>query len=178
MINLTKFARPYATAAFEYAQQQQQLNQWEKFLQILAALCKQPAIIQLLKSPLYTSHQHAEVFIALVQHEANPAQNNFIKILAQNRRLNVLPNIAELFTQLREAAEKTLAVQIKSATPLQEAYKHQLETLLSTKYSRKITSEYKVDPQLIGGLVIYIGDQVIDGSVRDRLERLREVLVN
>src|ERR1700738_1001107 len=109
-----KLARPYAKAAFEYAVEQQQLDQWEVMLRTMAELLEQPVVQQLLKNPKYSAEDHSAICLALGQDILDEAGQNFIKMLASNRRLSALSSIVAQFVQLRAAIEKTLTVHVKS----------------------------------------------------------------
>ncbi|HVV69926.1 MAG TPA: F0F1 ATP synthase subunit delta [Gammaproteobacteria bacterium] len=173
-----KLARPYAKAAFEYAQQHRQLDHWAVMLQTMAELIKQPTVQQLLKNPKYSSEAHSEISLALGQDILDEAGKNFIKLLALNHRLSALPDIVMQFEQLRAAIEQTLTVRVKSAIPLDEDYQQHLVKLLNAKFQRHIILQCEVDKNVLGGLLITAGDHVIDGTVKGQLERMREVMVN
>ncbi len=178
MIDPAVIARPYAEAAFEYAMEHHQLAQWSERLQVLAEIAHKQVMKKLLRNPEISAKQFSDIFIDLTKDVLDAHGKNFIKILAENRRLAVLPEIAQLFEQLREEAEKTIIVKVKSAVALDEAYQQKLRELLHTKLNRKVILECEIDPELIGGLLIRTGDRVIDTTVRGQLTRLREELIN
>jgi len=99
-------------------------------------------------------------------------------VLAENKRLPLLPVIKVLFQELREEAEKLLRVRVVSAFPLEEDQATRLKQALTKRFEREILLESEVDKSVIGGAVIYAGDQVIDGSLKDRLMRLANSLAN
>ncbi len=168
-------ARPYAKAAFEYAQEHQQLSQWSEMLSKMAAYIREPVVMQFLGDPRYNMQQHGELVLALDE-QLDAASQNFIRILANNNRLALLPSITELFAQFRAAAEKTLVARVKSVVPLTDEEQSQLNTLLSKKFARTVITQYEIAPELLGGLLIQAGDHVIDSSIRGQLERMREAL--
>jgi F-type H+-transporting ATPase subunit delta len=173
-----KLARPYAKAAFEYAVEHQQLDQWAVMLRTMAELIGQPEVQQLLKNPKYSAQAHSEMCLALGQDILDAAGQNFIKMLASNRRLSTLSSIVAQFEQLRAVIEQTLTVRVKSAIPLNDDYQQRLITLLSAKFQRRIILQCEVEEKLLGGLLITAGDHVIDGTVKGQLERMREVMVS
>lgn len=165
-------ARPYAKAAFDTAQAGKQLAAWSRALTALAAGVSDPAIQTLVGSPRLPKEQVAQVFIEMVGRELGDAGSNFIRLLADNRRLGLLPEISRVFATLRAEAERTIEASVVSASHLDEAAKIQLTQALKKRLNRDVTLKCETDPRLIGGAVIRAGDLVIDGSVRSKLERL------
>jgi F-type H+-transporting ATPase subunit delta len=165
-------ARPYAKAAFETAQAKQQLAAWSKMLAAAAAGVSEPAVQILLGSPKLPKQQVAQIFIELVGQELGDSGANFIRLLAENRRLGLLPVIAQMFEQLRADAERTIEATVISASPLGEGERAALARALKKRLNRDVTLQCETDSRLIGGAVIRAGDLVIDGSVRSKLERL------
>jgi F-type H+-transporting ATPase subunit delta len=176
MTDLSKLARPYAKAAFEFAQQQGALNQWSNILQTFSHYIAQPEMIAFLKNPRYSDAEHLQLCLDLGESLLDEAGKNFIHILAKNNRLEALPHIAEQFEAYRAAAEKVQHVLVKSAIPLDEKTKEKLKQQFAQKYASHIELENEVDAKLLGGLVVYIGDQVIDGSLQGQLARLRDAV--
>jgi F-type H+-transporting ATPase subunit delta len=103
-------------------------------------------------------------------------QDNFIRLLAENRRLDVLPEIAAHYEVMRAEAEKSLEVTVSSAFELNDAQKQKITAALTKRMNRKITLNCHTDKQLLGGIVIRAGDQVTDGSVRARLGEMANAL--
>lgn len=178
MTDFTKLARPYARAAFEYAQEQQQLQQWGNMLNIMAQRVADPQVVALLNNPRLTVEQKSEVCFAIGRDIEDQHFCNFMRQLAHNRRIAALPAIAAEFAQLCAVAEKKITIKVKSAAPLSEAYQTKLTQLLTAKFNRHATLDCEVDEALIGGLMIRADDYVIDGSVRGQLQRLRELVMN
>ena len=164
--------RPYARAAFEAAQAKHQLAAWSRALAAAAAGVGEPAVQTLLGSPKLPKQQLAQIFIELVGQELGDRGANFIRLLAENRRLGLLPEIAQGFEQLRADAERTLEAIVVSASPLDDNERAALAQALKQRLDREVTLQCETDPRLIGGAVIRAGDLVIDGSVRGKLERL------
>ena len=183
-------ARPYARAAFETASARRQLAEWSRALAAAAAGVGEPAVQTLLGSPKLPKEQLAQIFIELVGQELGETATapslargprldpigdsgaNFIRLLAENRRLGLLPEIAQGFEQLRADAERTLEATVVSASPLDDNERAALAQALKRRLDREVTLQCETDPRLIGGAVIRAGDLVIDGSVRGKLERL------
>ncbi len=169
-------ARPYAQAAFDEAQKQGDLKGWSDALLAAAEAAASPEVAMLISSPRATRKQVEEVMRALCGVKAGSAQDNFIRVLAENHRLAVLPEIAAMFEVLRAEAEKALEVTVSSAFDLDDAQKRRISDALTKRMNRKISLKCLTDKQLIGGVVIRAGDQVIDGSVRTRLVEMANVL--
>jgi F-type H+-transporting ATPase subunit delta len=173
---MTAIARPYVAAAFEYANANHEIPAWENMLVAAATIAKNPAVSELLMSPQITSEQMVEFFSSILVNELNTARKNFICLLAENHRLNVLPDIAELFKEYRAVQEKSITVQVVSAIELPNAYKQKLSQSLAKRLQRQIELQCDIDPSLIGGAIIRAGDTVIDGSIRGKLARLEDFI--
>lgn len=173
---LTTIARPYAQAAFEYAVSKNELAAWEGMLHSAAKIVQQKEVINLLNNPKMTNQQMAELFCDVLEKMLDVEKKNFIRILAENKRLLVLPDIAALFTNYRAEKEKTVEVEIVSAFPLDETYKDKFINSLTRRLQRAVSLQCDVDATLLGGAIVRAGDLVIDGSVRGKLNRLLESL--
>jgi len=176
MAELSTLARPYAKAAFVHAKAAQQLSAWSAMLHLAAQLASDARVKALLNSPAQTSALKAAQFNQMAAEAFDKAQQNFIGVLAENRRLLLLPQIFEQFELYRAEQEKSLDVQVFSAFALNDAQQEQLKTVLSKRLAREIRLELIEDKSLIGGVLIKAGDTVIDGSIRGKLEKLAEAL--
>jgi F-type H+-transporting ATPase subunit delta len=163
-------ARPYARAAFREAQAGGDLGTWYEALQRAAVAVADPRVKSLLGSPKVTDAQ----IVDLVVHASGApgGASNFIALLAENKRLPFLPEIAVLFEQLKAEAEGFVDVQITSAAPMEAGEQKELVAALERRFGRKVHVETTVDPTLVGGAVVRAGDLTIDGSLKSRLERL------
>lgn len=173
---LTTLARPYASAAFEYALDKNALAEWDDMLKNAALIVEDPAVKALLTSPAVTSKQLMDLFTTVLAKVLDRQKKNFIGLLAANKRLPLLPDIAALFDSLKADYEKTLTVSVVSAVSLDEAYQQKLVKSLTKRLQRQVSLECEIDPSLLGGAVITAGDRVIDGSIRGKLNRLFESL--
>jgi F-type H+-transporting ATPase subunit delta len=169
-------ARPYANAAFNYAAEQNALGDWLRQLTLAAAVAGTDKIKQVIASPSLTSEQQADTLIALCGGELSDKVGNFIRALAANKRLPLLPEIAALFEQLKANRENSVNVEIASAFPLGDALSARLAQALRGKLQREVTINTVVDKSLLGGVLVRSGDIVIDGSVRGRLEKLAKAM--
>ena len=166
-------ARPYAKAAFEVAHAANELSDWHVFLVNAAALVTQPQVLNWIADPRVSPEQLESNMLELCADWLNASRGNFLRVLIDNKRLIELPEMAELYAQYRYQEEKTIAVRVASYTPLAPAQRDALLEKLEKRFARKVTLDCVIDETLLGGAMIVADDFVIDGSVRDKLVRLR-----
>jgi F-type H+-transporting ATPase subunit delta len=169
-------ARPYAQAAFDEAQQLKALQAWSEMLLSLADAINHPEMIAVVTNPRVAKKQVEGLMEALLEKGASKQQHNFVRILADNQRLQLLPEIAALFEALKAEAEKTVNVVVDSAFELSAAQKDKIVSSLKKSLGREIKLSCKVNKELLGGVVIRAGDKVIDGSARTRLGEMANAL--
>lgn len=180
MAETITLARPYAKAVFEIAREHAALETWGKMLSLLADLAREHSVQAMLADPLVPPALRAELMIELAAKAGTkPDQEarNFVKLLAENRRLPILPEIAADYATLRAEAEGSVDVQIHAATALDAAEQARISAALQQKLGRKVKLNCVTDKSLIGGAVIRAGDLVIDGTVRDKLGRLAAAMI-
>jgi len=178
MAEKATIARPYARAAFEYAQTHGAFKQWSEALAVAAATVTDPSVAKLLNHPRVTATQLVELIAQVAGSSLDEATQNFIATLAHNRRLGLLPHIAKMYEVLRAEVERVADVEVISATPLDAAQQQRLATALQTRLKRSVRLHCSVDSSLMGGAIVRCGDLVIDGSVKERLTRLAAALTN
>ncbi|MEH6466099.1 MAG: F0F1 ATP synthase subunit delta [Porticoccus sp.] len=176
MAELSTLARPYAKAAFQYAADASDLQGWSDSLAVAAAVAAQDTVVKLLSSPSYTATQQAEKTIEVCGDALNEKSRSFVQVLAENRRLQLLPQIYQQFEVLKANREKTVEVSVVSASEISTEQQDKLASALSSKLEREVNMQVSIDDNLIGGIVVRAGDTVIDGSIRGRLAKLAEVL--
>jgi F-type H+-transporting ATPase subunit delta len=174
-------ARPYAKAAFDYAVAEQQSNQnaladWSRQLNLAAAVIGNDKVVKVIEAPALTSQQQANALIEVLGTELGDKPGNFLRTLAANKRLPLLPEIAALFDQFKAQQENSVDVEVASAFPLGSDIADRLANALRVKLQRDIKLSTVVDKSLLGGVVVRSGDVVIDGSVRGRLEKLAKAM--
>jgi len=177
MAELLTIARPYADAAFAFAREESTLPQWSDALSRLSQVMASDEAGSVVDNPRLTPAQVATL-IADAAGTLSPTQRNFVQLLAENERLSVLPQIAEQFHSLRNRADGTLDAVIESAYPLTDEQIDGIRATLEEKYGRKVQARAEVESDLIGGVCIRMGDEVIDASVRGKLARLAASLKN
>lgn len=175
MAELFTYARPYAKAAFQYALESDDLAGWANQLALLSACSQNDTLKKVIGSPAYSAEQQAQVLIDVVADLAS-GQENFVRLLAQNKRLTLLPQIAEMFHALKLQHEQAVDVQLITAMELDSAAEDKLVQALTKKLSRKVTVKTEVDQRLLAGVVIKAGDFVIDASMRGRIDKLARAI--
>ena len=165
-------ARPYAKAIFALARRDNTLADTAAGLTLGAEVVADPSVHALLGSPHVTPAQLSELVNDVVGTKLDEHGRNFITLLAQNRRLGFLPEIAALFEQMKAEVENAVEVEVTSATALSPDQESRYAAALQKKLGRNVRLRTKVDQGLLGGAVLKAGDLVIDGSIKGRLDRL------
>ena len=177
-------ARPYAQALFELAHENGQLGEWSDSLNTAGDLLASGQVAEYLSNPDLSNARRLEFLTGLfadaraeVLAGGDRRGLNFLKLLIDNGRIAVLPEIAEHFDALKARIENTVDVTVTAASPLSAEQQHQISTALKARLGREINLETELDDTLIGGAVIRAGDVVIDGSLRARLDGLANALI-
>jgi F-type H+-transporting ATPase subunit delta len=178
MSSTTTLARPYAKAAFELAVAENATTRWNDMLDLARLAVMEKSLADLLESPHASSMQIVQILTETAVEAFDPRFKDFLSVLAENKRLSLLPEIANLYQDLREEAEGLLRVRVVSAFALDEDQSIRMKDALAKRFDREILLETEVDSSIIGGAVIYAGGQVIDGSLKDRLAKLSNSLSN
>lgn len=176
MAENTTLARPYARAAFEVARSSAKLDLWMQILTMAAQVSQSPKVRALLASPSIAATRKGATLVELLGGSLDGNVQNFLAVLADNDRLTLLPEIAQLFFDMKTQYEKRVEVEVISAYPLGSKVQEKLLKALQQKLEREVTLSSTIDKNLLGGAVIRAGDTVIDGSVRGRLSRLADAL--
>jgi F-type H+-transporting ATPase subunit delta len=177
MTELATTARPYARAAFAIAGAASQLAKWSAFLGRAAAVVQDPQVLPLIGNPRVPLPELVE-FLLQIATDGKPSaeqavqQRNFLHLLADNRRLKLLPEIAVQFELLRSQAERIAEVEVTSARQLSAEQAKQLQLVLERRLGLSVRLHAQVDKSLLGGAIVRYGDFVVDGSLRGRIERL------
>ena len=175
MADMTTIARPYAKAAFDFAVEKGQLDQWGQMLSFAAEVANNEQVHELLTSSM-SADKLAEVFVAVCGEQVDEFGQNLIKVMAENGRLQALPDVCAEFLLLKQEHEKEITVEVTSATELSDQQKADISSKLETRLERKVQLNCSVDEALLGGVIIRAGDLVIDNSARGRLSRLSDAL--
>ena len=178
MAEKSTVARPYALAAFGLAQEKNELGKWSEMLQFAALVASDDAMQQYIGNPHVTREALGKLFINICAEQLTELGKNFIKVLIDNHRLDVLPEIAMLYEQHRAEAERTIDAEVISAFPLSAAQQSMLVEKLKQRLGREVNLIAKVDANLLGGAIVRAGDLVIDGSVNGQIGKLAQALMH
>jgi F-type H+-transporting ATPase subunit delta len=177
MAELSTIARPYAEALFAAAlEDQADLASWSGLVNELAQVASHEDVREALTDPRLNDAQRIELFSGLIKTPLSATARNFIELLVSNNRVLVLPQIAAQFEELKNRHEGTALAQITSAFALSDAQVQDLLAGLEKKFGLKLKPAVTIDPALIGGVRVIVGDQVLDTSVQAQLARMRDTL--
>ncbi|WP_422647828.1 F0F1 ATP synthase subunit delta [Cupriavidus sp. H18C1] len=178
MAETATIARPYAEALFRVASEANagNLGAWSELVSEMGQVAATPEIKALADDPNVPGDKLAELFLSVLKSPVNDEARRFVQLLVDNDRLTVLPEIAEQFHALKNAQEGSADVEITSAFPLDGAPLTDLIASLERKFGRKLVPTVTVDPSLIGGVRVKVGDEVLDTSVRARLAAMQAAL--
>lgn len=176
MAELTTLARPYARAVFEHALDSNALDAWATALGTAAAVVKQPRVAQLLSAPRLSASEKASAVIDLCGNTLDDSGRNFLRVLGDNKRLPLLPQVHELFMALKANQERIVELNVTSAYTIDAAQAAKLADIMGKRLKRTVHVSTTVDQSLIGGVVVRTDDLVIDGSIRGSLAKLSEAM--
>ncbi len=176
MAELATIARPYAEAVFRLAKEGNALAAWSEKLAFIAAIYQDPQMQAAIGNPRVTTNDVERLLLAICGERIDGAARNLIQLLVRNRRLPVLQQIREQFEKLKLEDEGKLDAKISSAYPLDDVQRNHVVNLLSSRFKREINATVTVDPELIGGIKVEVGDKVWDASVRGRLQTMAVTL--
>lgn len=174
--NIT-LARPYAKAAFAHANETKNVPEWLYFLEYVTFIVLDPEVHLFLQNPQQSRENHQAFLSEMLKNHSDETQLNFLKELLTNRRLQLLPEIMQLFKELLAEQENTLNVEVISKYPLTETQQQTLIEKLEKRWQQKIKLILKEDERLLGGIIVKAGDRVIDGTLHNQLHRLQQQLV-
>ncbi|CAJ94697.1 F0F1 ATP synthase subunit delta [Cupriavidus necator] len=178
MAETATIARPYAEALFRVASESSagNLGAWSELVSEMGQVAANPDMKAVAGDPNVPGDKLAELFLSVLKSPLNDEARRFVKLLVDNGRLTVMPEIAEQFHVLKNAREGSSDVEITSAFPLEGSQLNDLVAALERKFGRKLYAQVAVDPSLIGGVSVKVGDEVLDTSVRSRLAAMQATL--
>ncbi len=176
MAELSTIARPYAQALFDIAKAEGALGTWVDIADELGALTAHPRVAEVVADPKLGAAQIFELLSGLMKSKLPPSGANFLRTLIDNGRLVAMPEVARQLRALKNAAEGVADCLIETAYPLDAAQVNDLVASLTKRFGLKLKPEVKVDPELIGGVRVAVGDHVLDTSVRTRLQAMKAAL--
>lgn len=165
-------ARPYARAVFQRAREHDALGDWSETLELLSLIAGDDRVARVLRAPRVPAEQRAELIRSIAGKHLDESGDNFVRLLAANGRLPLLPEIREQFEALRADAEGRIDAQVISAGRLDDKQQKRIADALKKRFEREVLLHCETDESLLGGAIIRAGDRVIDGSLRGRLQRL------
>ena len=176
MAEPTTIARPYAEAAFELARTENALPVWSSMLRYASAVIADPAMAKALDNPKLAAGDKESLLLSVCGDKLDATGRRFVRVLVEADRVALLPYIATLFDERKNEAEGVAAARIDSAFPLTDAQVAELKAALEKRFGKKIEPTVNVDPELVGGARITVGDTVIDASVRAQLQAMANQL--
>ena len=176
MAELATVARPYAEAAFRAALEKGTLAAVSDGLAILAATERDERMRSVLSNPKVTAQQKKDLFYAVGGDRLDPIVRNMVAVVVDNHREVLIGQIDEQFDALKREHEKVVRARITSAQPLTDSQRGDIVGALERRYGKKVEAEMDVDPSLLGGARVQVGDQVIHASVRDALAQMAMAL--
>jgi F-type H+-transporting ATPase subunit delta len=176
MAETRTIARPYAEAVFKLAKTSGSLPAWLEMLQLLAAIAMDEQIKVLIGNPKVPPKRLGELLLGICGDKLTDEGRNFVLLLAENGRIEVLPEVSEMFEQLKTRHDGVLDAKVTSAFAMSDAQLKDLVADLEARFKRKIEAKVSIDPELIGGVKVEVGDEVLDASVRAKLEAMAVAL--
>ncbi len=172
----TVLAKRYAKALFQVGKEENALDSFNSALVEMAAIYVQvPEVVDALTNPLYPLEAREKVMEHLLaKMQASAMVANFMKLLVQKRRANVLPDIAEVFQALVDVERNMCRGTVTSAAPLSGALNSKIKATLEKITGKQVLLRTEIDPSIIGGIVAQVGDLVLDGSIKTQLTGLKE----
>ncbi|HKO89485.1 MAG TPA: F0F1 ATP synthase subunit delta [Burkholderiales bacterium] len=169
MAETSTVARPYAEAIFAQAQAEGSLDQWSSALTALSAAATSPELLAVLGDPHLNEEQLFQLLVSGARGDLPTGAQNLVRVLIENDRVQALPAVRDQFEVLKHEHQGVVDAQIVSAFPLDEGQKSALVADLEARFKRKVNAQVSVDNALIGGILITVGDEVVDASVRGKL---------
>ena len=176
MAELATVARPYAEAAFQAALDKKTLAQTADSLALIAAIAADERMRSALSNPRVSAAQKKELFGQVAGGRLDEITTSLVSLLVDNRRQELIGSIAEQFEALKHDHDRVVRARITSAQALTDEQRAEIVSALEKRYGKKVEAEIDVDPQLLGGARVQVGDQVIHASVRDALAQMAAAL--
>lgn len=175
MAEIATIARPYAEALFQASKSD--LTGTQNWLDAFAAVASNDDLLQFAANPKATNAQVIELVVSVAKVQPDSKASNFLAAIVENGRLNALPEIAAQYQKLKNSAQGINDAVIYSAFPMDASTLADLVALLEKRFARKLNASVQVDANLIGGVRVVVGDEVMDTSVRARLDQMKAALV-
>ncbi|WP_150464864.1 F0F1 ATP synthase subunit delta [Francisella sp. SYW-2] len=174
MTNLSVIAKPYAKAAFEFANEYNLLQEWSKHLQSFSELVQDDSVAAIIANPEISQDE----IVSAVKGQLDVKFYNFVALIAENKKLSILPEIAFQFETIKNTHNNIKVADVTLAYKADKSTLTKLKAKLEEKFNCTIEMNVSVDPVIVGGTVIKVGDTVIDDSVSGRIETLKSILLS
>jgi F-type H+-transporting ATPase subunit delta len=176
MAELATIARPYAEALFKASSNGADLNSTVAWVEELAAIAADPQLRQLADNPKVTVEQVLDVITGVARSALPDAARNFLRVIIENGRLDALPEVAVQFRGIVNRLNGSSDAIVYSAFPVEDTALNDISAALQKRFGRKLNLSVKIDASLIGGVRVVVGDEVLDTSVKARLEQMKAAL--
>lgn len=176
MAERATIARPYADAAFEFARDANALAKWGGMLRFVEGIATDPQMAEVLGRPRLSGDEKASLLLSVAGDRIDAGMRNFVHVLVEADRIVLLPEIRAIFEALRDDAEGVAKATIETALALTPEQTASLTAALEKRFGKRVEATVRIDPALIGGARITVGDTVIDGSVQGKLDAMAQVL--
>jgi F-type H+-transporting ATPase subunit delta len=176
MSELSTLARPYAAAVFKRASESGSAEQWSQMLGFIAAVVKDNGIATIIENPKVSQERLIQLLLDICQGQLNQEGENFLKLLVQNDRLTLAPQISSLYENHKADAEGYVDVDVTTAYSFTKDEQKKFTSALEKTLAKKVRISVSVDKALIGGFLAKAGDRVIDGSIKGRLQHMQKTL--
>ena len=177
-MDLATCARPYARAVFRFAQETKAIKKWHTMLWVAVQIILNKQMLSELNKPTVGVEAGAELFIGLGEGFFSDDMKQFIRVLSKSRRFCLLPEIYKLFQNMKYRLEKVNIVEVTSAFILSDEQKQMLINKMRKRLGDEVILESRIDSSILGGVIVKVGDFVIDGSIRARLAKLADALAS
>jgi F-type H+-transporting ATPase subunit delta len=178
MAELVTVARPYAEATFKLALENRNLTGWSDMLSLLDGVLSDPSVAAHVSDPNLDAAALENLLLGVLGDKLDGQGRNFLQVLIHNGRLTLLPQIRAMYEELKREHEGVVEAEIVSALPMSDDQVRSLVASVEAKHGRKVNARVEVDPELIGGVRIVVGDKVIDATVRGRLDAMAAALAH
>ena len=172
----TSIARPYALAAFQQAQHEEKTAEWADMFEMLELVVRDPTMAGLIANPRVDATRLSRLIVDVAGERLSDTGRNFVRLLAENRRLLQMPDIVRIYRAERARAEFLSEIRVTSAYELTPAQQNMISVAMTKRLGTKVELSTEIDPSLIGGIVSRAGDLVVDASLRGRLRELGNAL--
>ncbi len=176
MIELATLARPYSEAVFKRAKETQTTEEWSDTLAFLSGVMADKRMSAAAQNPRVERKGFVQMLLSICEDQISSEGQNFVKLLVQNNRLNLVRQIGRLYEELRAENEGYIEVDVSTAYSLSKVDRQQLTKSLEKALGKSVRLQVEIDKSLIGGVIIRAGDKVIDGTIKGQLEQLSKRL--